>query len=156
MRNLFDLTDSATLDLGLSGARGPNFYNQQTTVKGADLTFKWRPTKGGKYTALILASEYLQGEVKGRPDDSKLSGYAAWVQYQWAERWWVEARNEEVDASVSGTKQRKNSLLLAFFPSEFSGFRLQVDQLSDDRPKALQTVWLQGNFTIGAHPAHSY
>ncbi|MCX6128659.1 MAG: hypothetical protein NTX25_06290, partial [Proteobacteria bacterium] len=85
LRNLFELSESATLDLGLSGASGHNFYNEQTKVKGADLTLKWRPTKAGKYQSVIFTGEYLKGNCGGRPLNSELTGYATWIQYQFAE-----------------------------------------------------------------------
>ena len=156
LRNLFDVTDSMTLDVGLSGASGANFYGDRTAVSGADLTIKWRPSQGGKYASFIFSTEYLKGEVKGRPEEEKLSGLATWVQYQFAERWWLQARTEQCDTGEDDGKETKHSLLLSFFPSEFSGFRLQVARLSDKEDKPLDTVALQGNFTIGAHPAHAY
>ncbi len=157
LRNLLELSEEATLDLGLSAAAGQNFYNDRTNVQGADLTLKWRPSKGGKYSSLIWAAEYLKGEVKGRPLDSKQSGYATWIQYQFAERWWVQARTEQAKSEDEGsTAQNKVSALLGFFPSEFSGIRVQYDQLKDAADKPLNTLMVQGNIMIGAHPAHSY
>lgn len=149
LRNLFDLSDSATLDLGVSGAAGANAENGRTRIGGADASFKWRPTKGGKYSALIVAAEYLSRE--------DVKGYAGWVQVQVAERWWVQVRNEEVADEPSDLKAKKNTALVAFNPSEFSGFRLQVDRLDEGgEANPIDTVQLQTNFTIGAHPAHAY
>ncbi len=157
IKNLFELSDSSTLDVGISAASGQNFYNKRSTVEGADFTFKWRPVQGGKYTSLVFAGEYLQGNVRGREEDSRLKGYATWLQYQCAERWWVQARTEEAGSpDATGLKQHKQSALLAFFPSEFSGFRLQLDRTTGGGQKALDALMLQGNLIIGAHPAHSY
>lgn len=156
-RNLFELSDESTLDVGLSGAQGANFYQGRSTVQGADLSWKWRPTTGGKYTAVILAAEYLQGKVEGRTTETELKGYATWLQYQFAERWWIQARTEKAEnPQEAGLKQTKESALIAFFPSEFSGLRLQYDVLHEKEQKDQQTLWLQAQFIIGAHPAHAY
>lgn len=157
VKNLFEIADSTTLDFGLSGASGKNFYNKRSTVEGADFTFKWRPVQGGKYTSVIFAGEYLQGSVRGREEDSKLRGFASWLQYQCAERWWVQARTEEAGSPAdSSAKQHKQSALVSFFPSEFSGVRLQYDRTTGGGKDPLDTVLVQGNLVIGAHPAHSY
>ncbi|RZA27405.1 MAG: hypothetical protein EOP10_00135 [Proteobacteria bacterium] len=157
VRNLFDLTDEATLDLGLSAARGHNFWNGTTNVRGADVSLKWRPTQGGKYQSISLAAEYLQGEVGDRLIDSKLSGYSTWLQYQATQRLWVQIRQEEAKSEDEGAKaHRKLSGLIGFNPTEFSSLRLQLDQLHDDEEKPLNSLLFQANITIGAHPAHAY
>jgi hypothetical protein len=157
IRNLFDLTDEATLDFGASAARGHNAWNGTTIVRGADMSLRWRPTQGGKYQSVSIAAEYLQGEVGDRPENAKLSGYSTWVQYQATQRLWLQVRHEEAEASGEGAKvHRKLSGLIGFNPTEFSSFRLQLDQLHDDEEKPLNSLWLQANITIGAHPAHAY
>lgn len=157
LRNLFDLTDDFTMDLGISGAKGKNAYDQTSKASGFDLTFKWRPNFGGKYTALIVGTEFLQGEVLGRKNDEKPRGDSVYAQYQFAERWWIEARTEQTrNRENSDETQKKTSVLLAFFPSEFSGIRADVDLLKDNNNQKRLSYILQGNFTIGAHPAHSY
>lgn len=89
-----------------------------------------------------------------------LGGVATWVQFQFAQRWWAQLRGEWTGVPVgldSGPNERKQSVLLGFFPSEFSGFRAQYDHLGatglgqDDHRFTVQ--W---NISIGAHPAHSY
>jgi len=156
VRNLFDLSEETTLDFGISGAYGRNQYNNKTTVQGVDLTLKWRPLVGGKYRALIVGTEFLQGDIRGRPDEPSLSGYSLYGQYQFAERWWVQARQELARDRFSSDRLLKVSALLAFFPSEFSALRLEYDQTIDTDDLVRHTVSLQGNYSIGAHPAHSY
>jgi hypothetical protein len=76
-----------------------------------------------------------------------------------AERWWVQARVERSGLShdVGLRGQDRQSALVAFFPSEFSGFRLEYDHTSQDHvARADHALALQYNVTIGAHPAHSY
>ncbi len=159
-KNLFDLTDDLTLEFGASGTEGNNQWGKTSSVFGSDLTFKWRPAEGGKYKAFIWSTEYLNGNRPGMSTDTAhLGGLATWIQYQFAERWWAEGRYEFVGLPYSSEipLQNKQSALLAFFPSEFSGFRIQYDHLMT-AGKAVQdhAIAFQYNVTIGAHPAHAY
>ncbi len=157
LRNLFDINDETTFDLGLSGAQGANYFSEHTYIHGADISLKWRPSEGGKYRALIVAAEYLSGTINGRLEEKELEGYVAWIQYQFSERWWVQMRSEEVNnREKNGAITQKISALVGFFPSEFSGIRLQYDQTHDALDKPLESIALQGIITIGAHPAHAY
>ena len=64
-KNLFDLTDDLTMEIGVSGTAGQNQFSQTSTVLAGDLTFKWRPSVGGKYRALIWQTEYLNADRPG-------------------------------------------------------------------------------------------
>lgn len=158
LRNLWDLSDDLTLDWGVTGSGGNNSYNGYTQVYASDMTFKWRPVIGGKYKSVIWSSEYLYADMQGNPSGEKLGGLSYWVQYQFAEEWWIQGRFDYVGLPQQGNNpiQKKESILLGYFPSEFSGFRLQYDHLDDGQPVAENTISLQMNITIGAHPAHSY
>lgn len=165
LRNLFDLSDSLTLDVGLSGALGPNDVEKTSIVGGGDLTFKWRPTQGGKYSALIWSTEYLNGSRRGNPSFSQqpldicTQGGATYLQWQFAERWWIQGRAEYLDQKIGSnySVKKRASALIGFVPTEFSAFRLQYDNTIDpqwDKPD--HKILLQANFSIGAHPAHAY
>jgi hypothetical protein len=163
-RNLFDLSDDLTMEIGLSGTAGQNRFSQNSTVLAGDLTFKWRPSVGGKYRALIWQTEYLNADRPGFMDTTGfsqaiVSGMASWLQYQFGERWWAQARGEYVGFTHSAgvPTENKGSVLLGFFPSEFSGLRVQYDFFNiENRGKMDQTIALQYNISIGAHPAHAY
>ncbi|MGE0614324.1 MAG: hypothetical protein AB7P04_01675 [Bacteriovoracia bacterium] len=161
-KNLFDLSDSLTMEVGASGVMGTNQFDKTSSTLGADLTFKWRPAEGGKYRALIWATEYLYGQRPGRLDDAgqdiaTLGGFATWLQFQFAQRWWIQGRYEAVGIPKASAlpDQVKQSALLGFFPSEFSGIRLQYDHLLTDN-RHDHALALQYNVSIGAHPAHAY
>lgn len=165
-RNLWDFSDDLTLELGVSGSTGKNAYGFQTVATGSDLTLKWRPTEGGKYHALVWNTEYLGARRKGRSDpagsgenDEKVGGLTSSLQLQFAERWWIQARAEIFGLPENSVERlhTKQSALLGFFPSEFSGIRLQYDLENDrTRPRGDHAITLQYNVTIGAHPAHAY
>lgn len=165
-KNLFDLSDDLTMELGLSGTAGKNKFSSTSSIYAGDLTFKWRPAQGGKYNAFIWSTEYMLGNRLGLTDattgDSieKLGGISSWLQYQFAQRWWVQGRYDHTGfskSSASTLNQDKISALLGFFPSEFSGVRLQYSYLTTEgKSDADHAVALQYNISIGAHPAHAY
>ncbi len=157
LKNLWDLSDQLTAELGLSGATGNNSTGTSTNLYGLDLTFKWRQSLE---RAVIWSTEVLRRDV-GASQTEVGQGLASWLQFQPARRWWFEVRGEylEVKNPVLATGapfQRKQSLVAAFDPSEFSEIRIQGDHLNDGTMPDEYRGLLQLNYTIGAHPAHAY
>lgn len=168
-KNLFDLSDDLTMEIGASFASGGNSFRKETTLTGADLTFKWRPAEGGRYKSVTWATEYLgRTRTQDSVPDEKGSGIASWLQYQFSERWAVNYRydNLKIEESFDPTTLpsdtwTRNSIAISFLPSEFSSFKLEYDQthggLANAEGKTTEkAIFLQANFTIGSHPAHSY
>lgn len=164
IKNLWDLTDDLTFEWGLSTLSGKNQFSRQSDVLATDMTFKWRPSIGGKYHSLAWTTEYMSASRQGFINDlgestEDLSGVVSWLQYQFSQRWWLQLRLEELGIihSEAIPTQSKQSLLIGFFPSEFSGFRFQYDRLSiEDSSDQDHVGSLQFIVSIGAHPAHSY
>jgi hypothetical protein len=168
-KNLVDLSDSLTVELGASYAKGENSFRNETSITGADLTFKWRPEAGGRYHSLIWSSEFLsRARSQDAVVDEKGSGFVSWIQYQFAERWAGLYRfdnltvKETFDLAVLPNDiWERHSVGLVYTPSEFSAFKLEYDQrhgglVNANNETSEKAVFLQANFTIGAHPAHSY
>ncbi len=157
-KNLFDLTDATTLEVGLYGTGGNNQHGGTSYAFGGDEIVKWRPVEGGKYHALIWQTEYQMGDMADNPAGEKLGGIASWLQWQFAQRWWLQGREEYegIPHSTGLPTKHKQSGLLAFFPSEFSGFRLQYDHIKTEGGPHQHGVTVQYNISIGAHPAHAY
>jgi hypothetical protein len=158
LRSLWEISDALTTELGVSAVSGQNFVNSTSQAYGGDLTVKWRPVEGGKYRSLAWSTEYLAAKRNGFTDRETEGGVSTWLQYQFAQRWWAQARTEffGIPRADDVPSLRKQSLLLGFFPSEFSGFRLQYDRLTGNGDEVEQRVALQWNISIGAHPAHGY
>ena len=168
-KNLFDLSDALTMEIGGSFAGGANSLRGTTSIAGADVTFKWRPTEGGRYQSLIWASEFLsRKQTQAVVNDEKASGFESSLQYQFAERWaglyrfdTLTVKDTFDPANLPDDTYQRHSVGLAYIPSEFSQYKLEFDRktggpVSATGEKTENTVFLQANFTIGAHPAHSY
>ncbi|MGE0527662.1 MAG: outer membrane beta-barrel protein, partial [Bdellovibrionales bacterium] len=172
-KNLWDLSDALTMEVGASFAHGKNALGGHTALYGSDLTFKWRPVIGGKYRSWILAGEYLRRELEqpGTAEETG-DGWNVWGSYQFAERWSAAVRYDylRVDGSsadevlnpngLENGTTRKYSAGVTFKPSEFSMFRIEYNQAEGPASAHGETVenkiYLQAGFVIGSHPPHTY
>jgi hypothetical protein len=168
-KNLVDLSDDLTMELGASYAGGGNSYRGDTSLTAGDLTFKWRPSEAGRYKSVIWATEYL-GRTRTQPSVPNENGHglATWIQYQFAERWAalyrydnLKVENSFDTAALPNDFFERHSLALAFLPSEFSVFKVEFDRrhggvVSSSGDVTENAVFIQANFTIGSHPAHTY
>ncbi len=163
-KNVFDLTDDATLEAQASYAAGDNVYGRLSQIYGGHLVFKWRPARKAATRSLvatiegIYAHQSLVPVTPGGPISSNVGGAYGYAQWKLAARWFTAARFDYLgfNAREAGITRRE-SLLLAFVPTEFSSLRLEG---SANQPafgeKQIFEGFLQLNFTLGAHPAHSY
>lgn len=142
-----------------------------------DGVWKWQP-QGSRGPGFKLQGEYFQrserGEVVADTAGAATSGISkgdqsgGYVQgiYQWAPQWRVGLRHDRLDSGAvdygaSGlthvaANPYRNSLLLDWLPSEFSRWRLQLNQ-DKVRPGSSDTqIYLQYQMNLGAHGAHSY
>ena len=171
-RNLWDLNEDTTVEIGGSFAIGRNGAggnlgsdNRTTRIAGANLTLKWKPARRARYKTLVWQSEYIGAWQETGVDplttvdnpDTNRGGMYSFIQYQFAEQWWVQARYGYFgfhQLETANDKQR-TSVLLGFVPSEFSAVRLQYNYIDEDWSNEHQ-VFLQLNFSMGSHPAHTY
>lgn len=165
LKNLWDLREDLTFEMGLSGTAGKNTFDHVSSLVGADLTLKWRPLEGGKYFAWIWSTEYLFSNRRGFTHPTSgaatevLAGVVSAVQYQFSQRWWIQGRYENVGIphDFGSFHKNKQSLLIGMYPSEFSGFRVQVDRhFNKEDDRTFHVISLQYNISLGAHPAHAY
>ncbi len=170
--NLIETSSDSTFELGVSGAQGQNYLRTSTILSGADLTFKWRPTEGGKYRSAIVALEAIRRTLEQPGTNSESSqGVSLWGQYQFLQRWSAGLRIETLSTqgaadpitrplALPNKKSSRSAAALVFAPTEFSSYRLEFGQgklpLNANGEADEKRVFLQANFTIGAHPAHAY
>ena len=157
-KNLWDLNQSTTIELGLSGATGENsLHSEYTNLSGVDFTLKWRPVRGGKYASFEWGTEYIKQDKQGFAQ-GELSGVVSHLKYQFKERWFAQYRYDYLglDNLSDAHGVQRHTALLAFIPSEFSAFRIQYENINDDKVEDDKKLSLQMVISIGAHPAHNY
>ena len=159
LRAYRDLTESTNLDLGGSLSYGKNGVTDTSSTQlwGADATLRWRPLRRALYRRLLARTELVwsRREQEGGRQDG--FGFYASGEYQFARRWFAGLRydlsDRADDASLRDTGQ---SLLLTFWPSEFSQIRAQYRRTKfADGPTANELLF-QFLFSIGAHGAHVF
>lgn len=168
-KNLMDLNDETTIEVGASFAKGGNSVRRNTSLTAATFILKWRPSIGGRYQSLLWATEHLS-RTQSQPDgpDESGRGLASWILYQFTERWSVIYRydnliiNNSLDTTtLPNDISDRHSLGLSYSPSEFSTYKVEYDRklsaIVNDKNENIETsIFLQANFTIGAHPTHNY
>ena len=157
-----DLSEDANLELGGSWTRannleGPGFH---TALTGVDATFRWKPLQQGLYRSVLVRAEWTLSERETPAGTVRADGYYVWGQYQLGRRWFAGLRHDESDhAGDASRRDRGNSLVLTFWPSEFSQVRAQLRRNRYDQPEGAITateLLLQLQFAIGAHGAHPF
>jgi hypothetical protein len=163
LRAYKDITESTNLDLGGSFTRGNNVEGPgfKTRLFGADATLRWKPLQRGLYRSLLVRGEWFLSERDTPLGRVRADGYYVHGQWQLGRRLFVGARHDESDhADDSSLRDRGNSVVLTFWPSEFSQLRAQARRNRYERmglPTATATeLFLQVQFVIGAHGAHPF
>jgi len=174
----FDLTETQTVVLGVSGAFGPNNSgpSARTQVYGVDAYWKWKPAAAeAGFPFLSLQSEALFRHYDAAQRVSEadpavtlpsevLKDRGAYAQVLWGIKPRIVAGlrgdiargNQSAFVSELRRDQTRISPNLTWYPTEFSKFRVQYN--FDDR-KAIGTdhsLWFQFEFLIGAHAAHKF
>ena len=167
MKNLWDLSDDATLELGISDAWGNNRATQTTNLFGLDLTYKYKPTGASKAGMFWAGAEYINARRNGfaGPADAKsfaelnkVDGLASWIRYQFLDQWGLSARYDRSGLFNKGSfeSQRREGILVSYAPSEFSEIRASYNHTTQAGSPTDNAFALQLNLSMGAHPAHSY
>jgi hypothetical protein len=159
LRAYRDLTEGTNLDLGTSYSYGHNDAGADFTTKIAavDATIRYRPLRRAIYRRFIGRTE-LMWSHRGQPNGQvNAFGMYASVDYQFSQRWFAGVRIDVSDRATDATRRDKGqSLLLTYWPSEFSQIRGQYRRTDyADGPTANELLF-QFLFSIGAHGAHVF
>jgi hypothetical protein len=159
LRAYRDLTESTNLDLGGSIAYGHNDSGPGETTRlfGVDATFRFRPLRRAIYQRFIARSELVWSRRGQATGTSNAFGTYVGLEYQFGRRWFAGGRwdwsERAEDASVRDTGE---SLLLTYWPSEFSQIRGQYRRTRFGEGRTANEFLFQFLFSIGAHGAHTF
>ncbi|HUO58124.1 MAG TPA: hypothetical protein VMV05_08100 [bacterium] len=168
LKNLFDVDDNTTLELGGSFLGGYGADGLHHSAYGADLTLRNVPLRQSNQQGWILQSELLARDSWNN-DGSFAShdaiGWYASLQYRWSQVWWTGIRVEEAFNSFSDVMVSKDpatglpnldsngnaipvaghvqclSANIAWAASEFSMIRLEYSGARETPDDESGTVW---------------
>jgi hypothetical protein len=178
LRGYRDISEAANLDIGGSFAFGPTAVSDEVPggfapdpdapalesavysrrLFGIDATFRYRPLQMALYRRLNLRTELVwsRQELPGRGDASAFGIYVL-GEYQFARRWFVGGRVDRSERAFDpALTDSAGSLMLTFWPTEFSQVRAQVRRINYAEGRAATELLFQFNFSIGAHAAHVF
>ena len=159
LRAYRDLSESANLDLGGSIAYGGN--EEGPGVQ--DPPDRHRPhvplsaAAPRDLHARVGRGEMVWSRREGAGGDADAFGAYVSGEYQFARRWFGGARYDYAErATAPELKDKGGSLLLTFWPSEFSQVRTQLRRTKYAEGNTANELLFQFLFSIGAHGAHAF
>jgi hypothetical protein len=159
LRGYRDLTEGTNLDIGASFARGTNDAGPEFTtgVFAVDASFRYRPLRRAIYQRFLGRTELFWSRREQESGDTSAFGMYASADYQFARRWFAGARYDWSERAYDSSLVDKGpSLLLTFWPSEFSQIRGQYRRIDFAEGVTSNEVLFQLLFSIGAHGAHVF
>jgi hypothetical protein len=159
LRGYRDLTESTNLDIGTSFARGSNDAGPgfNTQLFAIDATFRYRPLRRAIYRRFLGRTELIWSRRGQEDGNASAFGMYASGDYQFARRWFAGARYDwSQRAHDSSLTDKGPSLLLTFWPSEFSQVRGQYRRTRFAEGVTSNELIFQLLFSIGAHGAHGF
>jgi hypothetical protein len=179
-----DLTGAANAELGFSGALHQPEGHEQRKLGGMDLTFRWKPLRGGLYRSFIWRTEGIyssrvleeEADVTGAvtAPERKLDrrGAYSYVEYQFARRWRFGVRADymedpEADDEVftledGSTRQVERSVtravspVLTFTATEFQRMRVEYAHARLPSGAKEHRGYLQWTVILGPHGGHPF
>lgn len=171
--NGFDLSDTLSMNLGVSGLWGPNASgnNTDTGIIGTDWYLKWQPVRAQRgfpfvsWHTEVLRRRYEAGDT-GSLNQETLKDWGLFTQALWGFRpgwvaglrWEYATADGDTAADPLRDTRKRLSPNLTWYPTEYSKLRLQYNrdwtQHLDD--KTADTFWLQVEFNLGSHAAHVF
>ena len=159
LRAYRDVSEAANLDVGTSVAFGHNAFGDDTTTRlaGVDATFRYRPLRRAIYRRLQARTELVWSRTEHGLGTTAAFGMYAGGEYQFARRWFLGGRYDYSERALDAALADKGgSVLLTFWPSEFSQVRGQFRRTRYAEGATANEVLFQFLFSIGAHGAHVF
>jgi hypothetical protein len=166
VRGYQDITENSNIDVGFSYSRGHNTagvvgdtdIGQFTTqLYGIDATLRWRPLQRAIYRSFLGRTEWIWSRRDQFNGVQQASGMYASGDYQFARRWFAGARyDRSYHADNAALLDTGGSLILTYWPSEFSQVRGQYRRTNYALGPSANEFLFQFQFSIGAHGAHPF
>ena len=159
VRGYRDITEGTNLDVGASFTKGHNDAGPAFTTRvfGVDATVRYRPLRRAIYRRFMGRTE-LMWSRRGQADGT-VPAFGMYVSgdYQFARRWFGGVRYDRSERAYdSSLVDEGPSLVLTYWPSEFSQIRGQYRRTRYAEGVISNEALFQLLFSIGAHGAHVF
>ena len=158
LKNFWDLSSNATLELGLTGIIGVNDSSRTTKFAALDLTYKFKPLQFNTYKSLTWQSElfYSNAELTDNSSAKSWGGYSL-ISMQLARRWFLTGRGDYSQRPHnSSLNERSISLMLGWFTTEFQKLEMELKRTTSNFSDSFNIALVRWIFIIGVHGAHKY
>jgi hypothetical protein len=167
LRAYRDLSEATNLTLGASYSRGHSFWGDGSNqLYGVDATLRWKPLRRSIYHSFLGRSEFIWSRTTVSPGQvseatfthvEKPFGYYVSGDYQLNRRWFVGGRFDRSERNTNaGLRDTGGSLVLTYWPSEFSQIRGQLRRTRYGESLTANEFLFQFQFSMGAHGAHPF
>lgn len=158
LKNFWDLTENATLELGISGLTGPNDSLSTSTIGAFDITYKWKPLRYNTYQSFVWQTEALFTHAGESPTSAVSSwGMYSAATFQVEKRWFLTGRFDYTEFPFSPDLQEHAfSATLGWYATEFQKIELEAKTTSGNVRDPFSQALLRWIFVIGSHGAHQY
>lgn len=169
LKEFFEFSEALTLEVGGSQMYGENNEGEGavTRVSGADVTWKWKSQTPGSSHGWAWQSEALfskREQIEDGEDGASLTaddldswGMYSSLEHSLTQRWSAFGRYDFSQMPAdSDPESRGYSTGLTFAQSEYAFWRVQFTHTDHETAEDANEVWLQLNFGIGPHRAHTY
>ena len=160
LRGYRDVSEATNIDIGTSFAFGHNDTGPDATTRlfGIDATFRYRPLQQALYKRALVRTELFWSR-RDQPVATTANAFGAYVsgEMQLTRRLFGGARLDVSDRALDPSlRDKSGSLVLTFWPSEFSQVRGQFRHTSYAEGTKGNELLFQFLFSIGAHGAHVF
>jgi hypothetical protein len=159
LRGYRDITEGTNLDIGASFTKGHNDIGPDTTTRlfGIDATLRYRPLRRAIYRRFMGRTELMWSRRGLEEGNANAFGMYVSGDYQFAQRWFAGVRFDHSERAYDASLVDKGpSVLLTYWPSEFSQIRGQYRRTKYAEGVTSNEALFQFLFSIGAHGAHVF
>lgn len=158
LKNFFDLSPNSTLELGLSGITGANYFDLRTNIAAVDLTYKWKPVRYNTYKSFTWQSEaWFSNADTSKSKAVNTFGMYSFINYQLSKRLFFTGMFSWSNKPYSVSAVEKSySLTFGWYATEFQKIEIEGMNITRNIEKGLNQIVLRWIFVIGSHGAHQY
>lgn len=133
---------------------GSNFIIQ---LYALDAILRWEPVRGPRLHSFAARGELVWSRREEQSSTQRAFGYFASAEYQLGRLWFTGGRYDWSELAKNALQHDSGgSLVLTYWPSEFSQLRGQLRRTRCAEGQTTNELLLQVLFTLGAHGAHPF